>query len=715
MNKEQLEDHVGTESDFETSNNNGVGPQVSPQGEASDNDHSNPQSPRVNPKSPLVEPQDDSAHTLPGNGSERAGDHRSPKQSTIEQGQANVHPSGGHKTSFASKDAHTNNESNENGATQMKVRRTSSPAIAKPANNDTMKSKGAPSPNNNAINRKQARGTNEKSYVSKNYTEFTQRSPQNEFESDLPSLRNTLHLPGGGVHALSRTTPMHSTQRAEPSRSWNDEWYEERHGLSQPIPSASWGGAHTTNHSSGRRRHPSSSGEEGDSPSPKKQCKKKKRKEINDGYSSTDSEGGVLSESQFDFEREQNNKWFMKDHQRNYCTKRFREHQAEAAVRQITTTNPAPHHGCFRQIEVDSDIDDGLDPTKDKRVYGVRRQDGNYNIIYSKLMRTMGPLCRLWDLMEDVRTARVPMEVNIHRILTLIEQTITLMGQVANTITYQRRLNYLRLFVDDHDSAKEKLQKHQNKLSKRGKLFGKDFSKKILGMYDKSESLIQLWEQNHNKYRKTQSRGRGRGGHHSNNPNTNANQKEANTSYKRGRGGRGGRGRGRGRGRGNYANQGERLVWPLVINDTKQDYSCVKWSDNLNSNEMEEKHVKIMRYNENIAPIRSPPDNGGNIKYHPNTCVVQQAVEIVSDSNWNKDRLCLPNSLPLNSLFRESLPDYILETKHMANMCSVLCNTYPNLNTSQSNYTIAQHTNNKVKINEREDSPHVARIVSSIQ
>ena len=374
---------------------------------------------------------------------------------------------------------------------------------------------------------------------------------------------------------------------------------------------------------------------------------KKRKRDDNDGYSSWDSDNEGISNAQFDFESMNNNQWFMKDHQRNYCTQRFREYYAENVVKQITNANPAPHHGCFRQIEIDSDIDDGLDPAQDKRVFGVRKQDNNYNVLYLKLMRAMGPLCRMWDLMDDVRTAKVPMEVNIHRMLTLIEQTITLMGQVATTVTYQRRLNYLRLFIEDTEVAKEKLRKHQGKLSKRGKLFGKDFSKKILGLYDKSNSLIQLWEQKHAKNKHP--RGRGRGAKNPKGYDDPTQHRDNNSFHKRGRGGRGSRGRGRGRGRGNYANQGDRLVLPLELQKYCLENTCglkALWQYNSTQFEHKYRHSAFPKYSHKHGEIR-------NDTWH---CQTNMSLSVITPvnrepSNPRQNLLC---PLPFNGTGSDS-------------------------------------------------------------
>ena len=73
----------------------------------------------------------------------------------------------------------------------------------------------------------------------------------------------------------------------------------------------------------------------------------------------------------------------------------------------------------------------------------------------------MGPLTRLWNIMkaeqetfsdDDDEATSGHMEI-----ATLFEQSILLLGQAFNAITYRRRLNILNTLIDNSIKVKEVL------------------------------------------------------------------------------------------------------------------------------------------------------------------------------------------------------------------------------------------------------------------
>ena len=79
-------------------------------------------------------------------------------------------------------------------------------------------------------------------------------------------------------------------------------------------------------------------------------------------------------------------------------------------------------------------------------------------ILEKKLKRTlsvMGPLSKVWLKLENVKKSDAP-PLSLDEILSLPEQTICLLGQAINSISYHRRYNNLSS-VCSHQEAKNML------------------------------------------------------------------------------------------------------------------------------------------------------------------------------------------------------------------------------------------------------------------
>ena len=56
----------------------------------------------------------------------------------------------------------------------------------------------------------------------------------------------------------------------------------------------------------------------------------------------------------------------------------------------------------------------------------------------------MGPLSKLWNILEGAKGAEEDaVQISINDLLHYVEQTVLLLGQSSNAITYHRRLNVL--------------------------------------------------------------------------------------------------------------------------------------------------------------------------------------------------------------------------------------------------------------------------------
>ena len=69
--------------------------------------------------------------------------------------------------------------------------------------------------------------------------------------------------------------------------------------------------------------------------------------------------------------------------------------------------------------------------------------DGTFENIQDKVTDIMGPLSKLWVMIENANSEKdenAPV-VQMDTILELLEKTLVLIGQCSNTITYERRKN----------------------------------------------------------------------------------------------------------------------------------------------------------------------------------------------------------------------------------------------------------------------------------
>ena len=101
-----------------------------------------------------------------------------------------------------------------------------------------------------------------------------------------------------------------------------------------------------------------------------------------------------------------------------------------------------------------------------------------------KVALILGPLTRLWSIMEAEREALSDDDEAISghmEIATLFEQSILLISQAFNAITYHRRLNILNILIDNSIKVNEILKERSLDLDdmENPYLFGEKFEKLI--------------------------------------------------------------------------------------------------------------------------------------------------------------------------------------------------------------------------------------------
>ena len=99
-----------------------------------------------------------------------------------------------------------------------------------------------------------------------------------------------------------------------------------------------------------------------------------------------------------------------------------------------------------------------------------------------KIKRVMGPLAKLWKILEDAKQAEdEAVHISVNKLLFYVEQIILLIGQSSNAITYHRKLNVLRCIMNSQYQVKTMLKEKTALLQKHdSELFGKKFRNPLL-------------------------------------------------------------------------------------------------------------------------------------------------------------------------------------------------------------------------------------------
>ena len=85
------------------------------------------------------------------------------------------------------------------------------------------------------------------------------------------------------------------------------------------------------------------------------------------------------------------------------------------------------------------------DILKEKRKTNKQNIENVLEKLQGKTVHAMGPLLKFWNILEGAKGAEeYAAQISIKDLLHYVEQTVLLLGQSSNPITYHRRLNVLR-------------------------------------------------------------------------------------------------------------------------------------------------------------------------------------------------------------------------------------------------------------------------------
>lgn len=124
----------------------------------------------------------------------------------------------------------------------------------------------------------------------------------------------------------------------------------------------------------------------------------------------------------------------------------------------ILRDNPIPLN-IMKEKMLDTHLRE-LPTEQDKRI--ALNQDRLVANIQQRISFTMGPLCRLWSMMEVEKNALLAstetddiQSTNIGPMSELFDQTVLLFGQAYNSCSYLRRFNVLMSFMPDKKRVRQ--------------------------------------------------------------------------------------------------------------------------------------------------------------------------------------------------------------------------------------------------------------------
>ena len=183
--------------------------------------------------------------------------------------------------------------------------------------------------------------------------------------------------------------------------------------------------------------------------------------------------------------KSEENNWKLPSTMAEYANKQFRCYISEKDIEEsLLSKHPVPSN-----IQKVGKLDDFMKSILASQTVCLS-SDAMMEKIQTRIRQIMGPLSRLWNGLEDVRSSKSDcVNVPIDEFVNLVEQTTFLVGQVSTSVTYNRRLGVLKSVFKDSRKAKTLLKEKSELLSSQDddNLFGKKFRKYIVDT-EKSKS-----------------------------------------------------------------------------------------------------------------------------------------------------------------------------------------------------------------------------------
>ena len=158
----------------------------------------------------------------------------------------------------------------------------------------------------------------------------------------------------------------------------------------------------------------------------------------------------------------------------SYANKYFEEFIPEGDLKEaILTQSPV-----LENKDTVKKLDDFLkDILKEKKKTSEQNLENIFEKLQNKTRDVMGPLAKLWKIVEDADQAEdESVQISVNELLFYIEQIVLLLGQSSNAITYYRRLKVLGYIMNSQYQVKTMLKEKSALLQEHDSdLFGKKF------------------------------------------------------------------------------------------------------------------------------------------------------------------------------------------------------------------------------------------------
>ena len=145
----------------------------------------------------------------------------------------------------------------------------------------------------------------------------------------------------------------------------------------------------------------------------------------------------------------------------------------------ILTENPVPTN--IDKVKVMDEFLKGI--MKDKKKSNEILLDSILEKVQKKTRDIFGPLARMWDYLENV--VKKPSDegesisVNLEGLLSYTQQTVLVLGQALNTVSYHRKYNALSVLMSPNE-AKTTIREEGDLLGKKDILLGNEFREQFM-------------------------------------------------------------------------------------------------------------------------------------------------------------------------------------------------------------------------------------------
>ena len=207
--------------------------------------------------------------------------------------------------------------------------------------------------------------------------------------------------------------------------------------------------------------------------------------------------------------------WDLPTGMADYANKYLKNFVPEKDIKDsILTTSPVPAN-----IQGPKKLDDLFkELLEEKKKKTELFWDSNLERIQQKTFHVFGPLSKVWMTIEEANDAEsTKVEIPLEDLTTSLEQSVMLLGQAINSMTYQRRCNALSAVMSDTRKIKSTV-KEQAALfasNKDDNLFGKPFRKHVRDTFKAKKESSEVYKSTDGKrqpFRKGPSLHRGFGG-----------------------------------------------------------------------------------------------------------------------------------------------------------------------------------------------------------